>query len=138
MVTCDHGTPDTVETPAGRMHRMVTCDQGTPDTVETPAGRMHRMLTCLIKLPGVVGIGEIGLDRTRTSHDAVDVMHKQMAVDIALKSLQPHLVLVVHCRGRHADDSDAIFRDMLNTLPCTAGDRYSCRDGQSPETQSRT
>jgi Tat protein secretion system quality control protein TatD with DNase activity len=44
----------------------------------------------LVKLPGVVGIGEIGLDRTKASNDS---LLRQVAVKIALQ------MLVLHCCG---------------------------------------
>jgi Tat protein secretion system quality control protein TatD with DNase activity len=68
----------------------------------------------IVQLPGVVGIGEI----------PQDILGQQAAVQIALRNLQPRHMLVLHCRGRCGDDSDAVFHDMLGVLQAASVHGY--------------
>ena len=56
----------------------------------------------LLKVPGVVGLGEVGLDHSLSPTLWVDQLELLLAV---LPMATPQLVLVLHCRGMQGQES---------------------------------
>lgn len=67
----------------------------------------------LLELPGVSGLGEVGIDHT--AHQS-EWSYQQKFLHKILPFLQQHHVLVLHCRGQRTENPSEVFNTVLKYL----------------------
>ncbi len=85
----------------------------------------------LLAIPEVVGLGEVGLDQTAYPLD----LHLQFEVlSRALKHLQEHHVLIIHCREAKRDGQlyYALLDNLKSSVPSHQPIHLHCFCGDSP------